>query len=478
MVLAIGIGMAPQHWTTRVADYYRSQAVRARMAEFCGGRRDDLNAFTAYGFAAFGGVARRCEADGAPVPFPVAELPSLLDEGADICRTLADRQGTLLALDVDYGNPTEPGEPYANPLRTFRRIEPVHRQIREVFGAHGIQPLIVATGRGYHYVIRAPFGSAFQQALVAMGTPSVPGKRGVPATIDPSHALEMERAHEGAGRLLEHLAHRVAHGLRGHTEVPVTLADVRPSGGGPFICLDLSAYGDPLFTRYLRCAFSANQKTGLWGHHSACPFVLTVTRGDESLETLIQSRTDPVAAERWSVATRAEIPDVSEAKTLLEDYRSSALARFHRSFDGETEALPPSWPTRDGDFAPANLPACLAVPFEQPNPLLLQPAYLRTIALGLWGLGASPKAIAGIVAREYGRDHGWRPTFTHYDSARRAGFYTRVLCGAFADGLDTPDQFTCESQRGRGLCAPARCSDQSRRLFSTLAGLAQRRIVR
>ena len=35
------------------------------------------------------------------------------------------------------------------------------------------------------------------------------------------------------------------------------------SGGEPFICLDLTAYADPLFEPYNRCAFSANQKAGV-----------------------------------------------------------------------------------------------------------------------------------------------------------------------------------------------------------------------
>ena len=470
--------MTSNDWPVAIRSYYRSQAVQARLAEFCGGHAKNPGSFSSWGLAGFGGVSRRFEADGGPVAFPNGELPRLCEEGADICRSLADRGGTLLVLDVDYVSSRAPEDPFIDPRTIFSRLEPVHRAIQELFGAHGINPRVVATGRGYHFAFRALAGGAFCKALVAIGARAVSSNRhSVPPEIDADWALELERGHEGAGRVLEHVAHRIVHGLRNRTEIPVTLADLPPPGGGPFICLDLSAHGDPLFTRHLRCAFSTNQKAGIWGTRGA-PFVFALPRENEPLEELLRCRTDVRAAQRWAVASRATIPDVVQGTGLLDDYRHGAVARFHREFDTSSDDSPAVWPGTTVDLAEAGMPGCVVAPFERPNPLLLRPPCLRTVALGLWAMGASPRSIANLVRREYEKNHGWRPSFSNYDPASRANFYIRVLCGALADGLDSPDAFTCETQDKRGLCEPSRCSDHGRRLFSTLGLLAKERTKR
>jgi hypothetical protein len=121
------------------------------------------------------------------------------------------------------------------------------------------------------------------------------------------------------------------------------------------------------------------------------------------------------------------------------------------------------------------MPACLRVPLGDPNPLLLRPACLRSIALGLWGLGWHPRSIAAIVASRFEQDRGWNPPFTRYDAVSRAEFYVRAFCGAVADGLDCAAAFTCETQSGRGLCESMRCSDAERRLFAfAVEGLERR----
>src|SRR6185369_15182308 len=97
---------------TPLAAYYGSAAVRARLAEYCGGRADDLASWSALSLAGYGGSRRLSEPDGAPVTAPITDWERLLEEGADVCRSLADRVGTLLLLDVDYTNHDDPGEPY------------------------------------------------------------------------------------------------------------------------------------------------------------------------------------------------------------------------------------------------------------------------------------------------------------------------------------------------------------------------------
>ncbi len=457
-------------WTDDVAAYYESPRVRSRIAEYCGGRGHDPDTLTCWRIAGYGGRRRLVEADGAPVACDNEEMPTLLEEGADVCRSLADRRGTLLQLDVDYVNPQDPGEPYLEPHRVFGRLEPVHRVLREIFAAYGLEPRVLLTGRGYHFTLLARFGTAFHAGLVGIAAPSASLAaryerqiREVPA------ATLMGFGHDGAGRLLEHLVHCALHRLRDRTAVPVTLADVPPPGGGPFICLDLSAYADPVLQRHARCAFSTNQKSGVQGAAAERPFVVAVPREDEPLVTLLRRREEPELAAAAAAMADTRIPEVTDdALAWIEDYRHGPVGRFHQEFDLGPQAEPSAWPFTYDSVEPREWPACIAVPLEYPNPSLLRPVYLRTVALGLWSMGWHPRSIAGLIRSKYERDYGWGDLFYRYDAAARAEFYVRLFCGAVVDGLDGGSAFTCATQEGRGLCEPGRCRDDQRRDFEWL----------
>ena len=125
--------MSEAGWAPVIAGYYRSPAVRARIAEYCGGLLDAPESFACWSLAAYGGRERRAEADGGPVPCTNADLNRLLAEGADVCRSLADRRGTLLQVDVDYVDSRDPGDPYQRPDLTFHRLEPVYLALMELF---------------------------------------------------------------------------------------------------------------------------------------------------------------------------------------------------------------------------------------------------------------------------------------------------------------------------------------------------------
>jgi hypothetical protein len=104
------------------AAFYRSADVRERIAEYCGvTRRGDLDAWSA---AAYGGARARGHPEGAPVAVPLRAVESLYAEGADVCRSLADRRGTLLLLDLDYVDPRDPSRPYREPEVWMRRWSP------------------------------------------------------------------------------------------------------------------------------------------------------------------------------------------------------------------------------------------------------------------------------------------------------------------------------------------------------------------
>jgi hypothetical protein len=441
-----------------LAEYYRSPAVRARIAEYCGGRPDDLASLSAVSLAGYGGPGRLMERDGGPVAVPLAEWARLLAEGTDVCRSLADRAGTLLLLDVDYVNHDDPGEPYRDPARTFGRLEPVYRATVQAFEAHGIHPLALMTGRGYHFVVKALKGTPLHTALVSVGAlgPSLRARHEALAAGASDFPVESGRAHEGAGRLLESFAHEVVRAARARLEVPITLLDMGPPGGGPFVCLDLTAYADPLLTRSTRCAFAGNQKA-LVQDLGGPGFVLTLPRRQEPLEELLRARADPGRAQEMAAAADTAIPAALGGTEWISAYRSSALARFHHDFDAGPEVERQAWPATYDGLDLGTLPACAALPLQHPNPALLTPGWLRTVALALWAHGWHPRSIAALVRSKYLRPQGWGTYWQRYDAESRARFYVRVSCGALAAGLEQRGDFTCASQRARGLCPGIGC---------------------
>ncbi len=452
--------------SSRLAAWYRRAAVRSRIAEYCGGSMAPPAASCVHPIAGYGGVRRLSEPDGGPVAGPASMVGALFAQGADVCRSLADNQGTLFHLDLDYTSPSDPSEPFRRPQRVFARLEPVYRDALERLARYSVHPLSLMTARGYHLVFRVRRGSPFHRSLCEIGmvNESLRARYGRQEGGLPG-ALDMGRAHEGAGRLAEHLGHEMLYGLRGRTTVPVTLADVPPSGRGPFICLDLSAYGDPLFGRYIRCAFSSNQKAWMGGLVPQRPFVLVLPRRRSYAEVL-EAREDPAAAARLARVENAAIPNApAECLAWVNDYRGSALARFHDAFERGPQMQRADWPYSYDSLDLRAFPECVRRALETPNPTLLAPVFLRTVTLALWALGWHPRSVAGLIRSRFEANHGWSGYWSRYDAAARAEFYVRVLSGAVAAGLDAPSDFTCESQALRGACAQQACGHDLGALF-------------
>jgi hypothetical protein len=446
--------------------YYRWPKVRARIAEYCGGVPEAPEAFDCWNLAGYGGRRRLHATDGAPVSVPNREFDALLEEGTDVCRALADRNGVVVQLDVDYTNPQDHAEPYRDPAACFDRLEPVYEGVHAVFARYGLRPFTVMTGRGYHFTLRAPRGGSFLSELVAIGSLPASLRARYEAVDSPEEAVAMGRAHDGAGRLLEHLAHEVVRHLGRGTPVPVTLADVAPPGETPFVCLDLTAYADPVFERHARCAFSANQKASLTGIAPEKPFVIDLPREeDDRLDELLRAREDLRRAGARAALARTRLPDVYRATAWVEEYRRSRLAEFHRDFDAGPEVPREAWAYTYDSLDLRTLPACARRPLESPHPALLTPVHLRTVALALWGLGWHPRSVAALVRSRYERDCGWGDLWRRYDPAARAEFYVRLFCGAFVNGLEDPASFSCASQALRGVCPSPGCGWELERLL-------------
>jgi hypothetical protein len=152
-----------------------------------------------------------------------------------------------------------------------------------------------------------------------------------------------------------------------------------------------------------------------------------------------------------------KIPDATHGSgKLFADYSNSSLAAFHQFFYTEEQHPAELWPETYDRLALELLPACARIALEQPNDLLLRPAYIRRLVRVLLALGWHPRHIAGLIHSRYRRDFGWTQ-FVDVDPATRADFYTRIFSGLFATGMDDLVDFNCVSAQEQGTCAFSNC---------------------
>jgi hypothetical protein len=141
---------------------------------------------------------------------------------------------------------------------------------------------------------------------------------------------------------------------------------------------------------------------------------------------------------------------------VITDYEKSGVAEFHNWFYAQEQHEPKCW-KETYDLFPLNiLPACARVALEQPNDLLLRPAYIRRLVRVMLALGWHPRHIAGLIHSKYARPFGWTQ-FKGYDRATRADFYTRIFAGSFVTGVDDLVDLNCVSAQEKKACSLPSC---------------------
>ena len=442
--------------------YYRDLDVRARMREFVGGTKGNG---TSCEFLAAGDE----NASPPSRSYPPGTLNSLLDHGFEICRSLWDREALIADFDIEYVNFDNPAEAFVDPERVFAIQQPVEQTIEQLLNEYRIEPLHVLSGRGHHFVWRIEQNSPVFGTLAEIGQ-GPPSLHAIEQKLHPPSGnavpLRLARAFAGLGLVMEFLAHRVKQIAASLTKIPVelTAVEVGPSEDGrEMISIDISEYGDPLYSRTIRVPFSVYLKPWQqpWGFdvdvlaHLRPLFVIPLQGIDwrQGISAVRDARLTAGLAAR--VSTR--IPDGTYGTgKLLTDYWNSKLAGFHMSFYSQEQHPPELWP-QTYDRQPLEIvPACVRVAPEMPNDLLLRPAYIRRLVRVMLALGWHPRHIAGLISSKYGRDFGWTQ-FVNVDPATRADFYTRVFAGLFAAGTDDLVDFNCASAQEQGTCTFSAC---------------------
>jgi hypothetical protein len=439
-----------------VRDFYTDPNVRARMIEFLGNgsleRSSSVYIINDYPFNQF-------------EPLQPKELWARLNNGADVRRSLWDRKYLIAHLDLEYVNFDYPGEAYLHPERIFEIQRPVVQAIQAILGRHGIKPLPLLSGRGYHFVWAIRRNSKAFERLAKLGR--------VPESLKAAYAKPQPPTGEviepalgvafaGLGILMEYLGHLVLEAAASSCALPIQMMaiEVGPrEHGREIVSFDLSEYGDPLVMRSISIPFSAYLKP-----HRQRP-----TLGDQLVDEMMPMYLTPLKSldEREGIAVRqsperlvqlarlssTRIPDYSRAmERLIDAYQGSALAKFHRWFYSQEEDPPEAWPATYDRMPLEVLPPCARTILGAPNDLLLKPAAIQLVVRVMLALGWHPRHIAGLIRSKYERDYHWGDRWEFFDPATRAEFYTRLFAGLVATGRDELVDLNNQSNKEKGYC--------------------------
>lgn len=443
--------------------YYADRDVRARLREYSGAGAGSgpTAVYAACLEPARRGADARWEL---AVPAPIDRLDALAATGGDVARSLWDDAHLLFHLDLDYQNTDAEGEPFLYPAEAFFRLEPVYRAIRREMLRFGLPLFVLMTGRGYHFTGQIRLDDPLVGALAAL-VPATPRwingvARRAPAGAGTGLTATHARAHAGMALLVEYFSQRVLRRVGLDATMPVVFnGTVVGAGvtGRAAASIDFSHYGDPLDVRLMRMAFSLYQlhrmRPDMFGERASRVDALAAVPRPRGLEEALLSRT-PARAREMAAHTRAHLPDVHAGLTrLLEEYRGSRLAVFHRGYAEAVED--PAAPPRAVNLGA--LPGCIAWPLREPNDRLLQPAFLQQVTRALVAEGWHPAEIASLVFRAYAADHHWGAHWARRDPWTRAVFDVGVFAALIHGGLDEGIDFNCVSAHEKGICPGGGC---------------------
>lgn len=440
--------------------FYRDDAIRQRLIEFLGGETLD-QVTAAYLTHSDGCQFRRSQLR------PPSELDWFLERDLDIARSLADSKSLIFHLDIEYVNFDSPAEAHVDPPRAFEIQEPVVRTIETLLLHWGIRPLHIITGQGHHFVWRIDRHSELAHRFTMLDpAPELRDQcvEGVPAAFAGQISGVAQSAFAAQSLVMEYVAQRIKQEAAPITEVPVeiTAVHVGPgrSGRREIVSVDISEYGDPLYSRMIRQPFTYYLKPWMQGLaddpllRDQISLVRVVPLHEMDVKLALQVR--QTESDVRDLARRAcvRIPEQSHGTAkLLEEYLVSPLRRFHEFFYSDHHDPKERWPETYHRTPGHLLPPCMRILVDDPNDRLLKPAGMQLITRCLLARGWHPRHIAGYIRSKFENpEYGWGVDWNDYSAAIRADFYTRIFAGLRANGLDELVDFNCVSTREKGFC--------------------------
>lgn len=456
--------------------YYDNPHIQARLLEFMGGTSPE------------DATARFITADGADSnvryrPRAVCEFRQCLADNLDVARSLWDHQSVIAHLDIEYVNFDRPGLAWSDPQYAFGAQQHVADAVQSVLANYGISALHLLSGRGHHFVwgidrssdayaLLTEIGYLPKQLAARYSQPLQP----LGETIGPA----LGKSWNGIGLLMEFIGHSVLHIAGDNTTIPITFTAVNvPPGrnGREAVSFDLSEYGDPLHTRGIRMPFSRYLKPRQQSWRldndtlKSIPDLFPVPIGNMDTTKAIRVMRDQNTVIELAADASVRIPDCSvQMEELIEGYRHSNLATYHRWFYREEHDPPDTW-SDTYDRTPFNtLPPCVRIILEEPNEKLLKPAGIQHVVRTLMAHAWHPRHIAGLIRSRYERDYGWGEQWYRYSATSRADFYARVFSALFVTGQDSLKDFNCDTMQARNDCPVVSCGrslDDLRTMLNT-----------
>jgi hypothetical protein len=271
-------------------------------------------------------------------------------------------------------------------------------------------PLHLLTGRGHHFVWRIGRGSVAYGQLARLGKvpESLLKLNAMPhpplgEVVDP----RLGAAFAGLGLVMEYVAHRVKMEAAPQCHVPVQLTEVVAGPGErgrEVVSIDLSEYGDPLYTRTIRVPFTVYLKpwesASLFGPEviEKIPLIFVIPLRDLNTQEGLSLRSDVARVASLTKTASVQIPDQSEPMArLMAAYAESSLAKAHDWFYSQEHEPIESWP-QTYDRTPLEiLPPCVRTILEYPNDLLLKPAGVEQVVRAMLALGCQEGATEGSI---------------------------------------------------------------------------------
>ena len=454
--------------------YYADPAIRRRIADYFGGE------LSAHGTAVY--VAPGTEWESLHRQRrPLEECQSWLNQGAELNRSLWDRESLITHLDIEYVNFDHPGHPYLAAEQIFELQRPVVSAVESVMKEFHLRPLHLLTGRGHHFVWRIDKHSPAFAQLSALDRVCASLQRLYASTLGPAGEIvdaEMGAAFAGLGLVIEFVAHCAKARAAQECQLAVELGAIEAGGaerGREVIAMDITEYADPLCSRVIRVPFSVYLKP--WQQRAELGnetveqlppmFVIPITGIDVHEALRIQRNVQEV--ERLAARISTAIPDASKPmRSLVRTYLESPLARFHEWFYSQEHDAEALWPETYELTSLDVLPRSARHILEHPNDLLLRPACARLVVRAMLSLGWHPRHIAGLIRSKYERDYGWGDQWAGFDPATRADFYARTFTAEFVTGIDNLIDFNAKSAREEGLCFFESCTDDLDRFRDSL----------
>lgn len=444
--------------------FYRDDAIRQRLIEFLGGETLDQVS------AAYLTHSDRHQFQRSQLR-PPTELDWFLERDLDIARSLADSRSLIFHLDIEYVNFDSHSAAHVDALRAFDIQEPVVKVIESLLLGWGIRPLHILTGQGHHFVWRTERHGELAESLARLDpAPELRPDclKGVPIPFADQISETSQAAFAAQSLVMEYVAQRIKQLAAPQMDMPVEITAVHvgpgQTGNREIVSIDISEYGDPLYSRMIRQPFTYYLKPWMQGLaddpevKSQIPLVRVVPLHEMDVHLALQVRQSESDVRDLARRACVRIPDQTHGTAkLVEEYLSSPLRRFHEYFYSDQHDPKERWAETYDHTPPGLLPPCMRALVEDPNDRLLKPAGMQLITRSLLARGWHPRHIAGFIRSKFENPmYGWGVDWADYSAAIRADFYTRIFAGLRAMGLDELIDFNCISTREKGFChAPA-----------------------